>query len=112
MVSDKNIFGKSAHLETGQLLNYIRRSLSKAEEHEVERHLADCELCSDALEGLRKLDADTNMLVIASELHKMARRRNVVRKKIFSQLELVTVFAVTFLLIFLIVIAFIFFIKK
>ncbi|MEC5143711.1 zf-HC2 domain-containing protein [Chitinophaga sp. 212800010-3] len=35
-----------------QLLDYVQGKLSPEEQHEVEMHLADCELCSDALEGL------------------------------------------------------------
>ncbi|MFY0255023.1 anti-sigma factor family protein [Chitinophaga sp. 30R24] len=35
-----------------QLLDYVQGKLTAAEQHEVEMHLADCELCSDALEGL------------------------------------------------------------
>ena len=35
-----------------QLLDYVQGKLTAGEQHEVEMHLADCELCSDALEGL------------------------------------------------------------
>jgi hypothetical protein len=35
-----------------QLLDYVQGKLTAEEQHEVEMHLADCELCSDALEGL------------------------------------------------------------
>lgn len=35
-----------------ELLDYVQGKLSPAARHEVEMHLADCELCSDALEGL------------------------------------------------------------
>ncbi|MBK7183930.1 MAG: energy transducer TonB [Bacteroidetes bacterium] len=34
------------------MYNYIDKKLSAQEEHQVEKHLLDCELCSDALEGL------------------------------------------------------------
>lgn len=34
------------------MYKYIDKKLSASEEHQVEKHLLDCELCSDALEGL------------------------------------------------------------
>jgi len=34
------------------MYKYIDKMLSASEEHQVEKHLLDCELCSDALEGL------------------------------------------------------------
>lgn len=34
------------------MYNYIDKKLRAPEEHQVEKHLLDCELCSDALEGL------------------------------------------------------------
>jgi len=112
MTVDKNIFSPSSHLTTGQMLDYLRHRITKEEAHEVERHLADCEMCSDAIEGLKKLDADAKIQNITAELHKMARKRKVVRRKLFSQLDIISVFAVIFLILFLIVIAFVLFWKK
>ena len=105
MKSDSKIFHASPHLSTEQLLNYLRHSMSKEQAHDVERHLTDCELCSDALEGLKKLDKESSMLRISNELHKMARTRKVVPRKIFSQLDLITLFALVFLVLFLIAVA-------
>ncbi len=112
MSSDKNIFTHSAHLTPEQMLNYLRHQLTKEETHNVERHLADCDLCSDALDGLRKLNADTSMLTITTELQKMARKRKVQKRKIFSQLDLISLFAVIFLVLFLIVVTVVMFWKK
>jgi hypothetical protein len=112
MGSEQNIFGDSKHLTTEQMLNYLGRGLSRQDAHAVERHLADCDLCSDALDGLKKLEADASMLTIASELQKMARKRKVVRRRIFSQLDLIGVFAVVFLILFLIVVAVVLFWKQ
>lgn len=112
MKRDHQIFSGTAHLSTGQLLAYLRHGLEKKELHDVERHLSDCELCSDALEGLKKLDSDSSMMRITGELQKMARKRLSSRKKIFSQMELISVITVVFLIIFLIVIALLFFWKR
>ena len=109
MSSDSKIFQSSQHLSTEQLLNYLRGGMSAKEKHEVERHLTDCDFCSDALEGLRKLDKESSMLRISGELHKMARSRKVVPRKIFSQLDLIALFAVIFLVLFLIAVAFLMF---
>src|SRR3954469_10377718 len=35
-----------------QLLDYVQDRLAPEQQHEVELHLADCELCSEAVEGL------------------------------------------------------------
>ena len=48
----KNIFVPSGCISVEQLFNYQNKKLSKKEMHEVEKHLLDCQLCSDALEGL------------------------------------------------------------
>ncbi|CAN5638561.1 hypothetical protein BH11BAC1_BH11BAC1_09040 [soil metagenome] len=108
----KNIFGDSVHLTTGQMLNYLRHNISREEKHLVERHITDCEFCSDALEGLKKLEADASMLTITAELQKMARKRKVSRRKLFSQFDLISVFAVVFLILFLIVVAVVLFWKR
>lgn len=109
MTNDSKIFHSTPHLSTEQLLNYLRGSMSMKEKHEVESHLTDCDLCSDALEGLRKLDNESSMLRISNELHKMARSRRIKSRKIFSQLDLIALFAVIFLVLFLITVAFLIF---
>lgn len=35
-----------------QLLDYVQGRLTGEEQHEVELHLADCDMCSEAVEGL------------------------------------------------------------
>ncbi|MBW8687655.1 anti-sigma factor family protein [Chitinophaga rhizophila] len=35
-----------------QLLDYVQGRLTADEQHEVELHLADCDMCSEAVEGL------------------------------------------------------------
>jgi hypothetical protein len=105
MKSKSGIFDPSSHLSTERLLNYLRHHDSKEERYETERHLTDCEMCSDALEGLRMLDQQSSMMRISADLHRMAAKRKIRHRKIFSQLELVTLFAVIFLILFLVAIA-------
>jgi hypothetical protein len=47
-----NIFKASACLTEAELKAYISQKLEGEELHRVECHLLDCELCSDAVEGL------------------------------------------------------------
>lgn len=44
----------NSHLTQQQLLSYHAGELDAAAMHRAERHLLDCELCSDALEGLEQ----------------------------------------------------------
>jgi len=53
------------------MFDYIDNKLSPKEQHAVEKHLLDCEFCSDALEGLR-LVKNRNIIGI---LHKEAAAR-------------------------------------
>jgi TonB family protein len=48
------------------MYDYIDKKLSAKEEHRVEKHMIDCELCSDALEGLR-LTKDRNRINVINE---------------------------------------------
>ena len=51
-----------------QLLNYVQGKLSAAEQHEVEKHVADCELCSDALEGLAAIPQKERLPVMVRQM--------------------------------------------
>jgi hypothetical protein len=112
MKKDSNIFQSSTHLTTEQLLNYLRHNMESAEAHGVERHLTDCEFCSDALEGLKNLDRESSMQRISNELHKMARSRFVVRKKLFTRLDVISISAVAFIIFLLTAIALLFFMSS
>ena len=105
MKKEINIFESTSHLSAERMLHFLRHKVSREEAHEIERHLTDCELCSDALEGLKKLDKESSMLRISHELHKLARKRKVVSGKIFTRPDFITLFAVVFILLFLIAIA-------
>jgi hypothetical protein len=56
MQSNKSsLFQSSTCLSKKQLVLYHEHKLSAADTHAVERHLVDCELCSEALEGIALL---------------------------------------------------------
>ena len=47
-----NIFESTDCLSYKQLLAYAENTLSSVEKHTIEKHLIDCPLCSDAIDGL------------------------------------------------------------
>jgi|GEM_PF-3317441 len=49
-----NIFNEGKCLTAAELLAYAQGKLSGAEAHRAEKHLVDCEFCSEALEGIMK----------------------------------------------------------
>ena len=51
----KDIFKHTDCISEEMLLKYISNKLPSAEKHEVEKHLVDCEMCSDAVDGLKMM---------------------------------------------------------
>lgn len=50
------------------LLNYIHGKLNFEEQHTIEMHLLSCELCSDALDGLRLINSGDKATAIVTSL--------------------------------------------
>ena len=48
----RDIFVETSCISQQELLDYLQGKLGQDDRHRVETHLADCEFCSDALEGL------------------------------------------------------------
>jgi hypothetical protein len=109
---DMHIFSGSHHLTRGELVRYSTNALSEAEKHIMEKHLVDCELCSDALEGIAEMRNASALYEVSRELHLRARKKHMLRKKIFSQNELIAIFSVVFLILFIIMISLVFFSRK
>lgn len=64
----KNLFNETECLSEQIIFEYIDNALSPEQRYNVEKHLVDCELCSDALEGLalvnnRNVITDSKKLV-------------------------------------------------
>jgi hypothetical protein len=53
------LFNETGCINSDVLLKYRDHQLTEVEKHAVEEHLVDCELCSDALDGLAKVHAAT-----------------------------------------------------
>ena len=70
---NKNIFQSSTCLTQDELVRYHSTKMSESEKHVVEKHLTDCELCTEALEGIALLP----------DMNAINKVRNEVSKKIF-----------------------------
>jgi tetratricopeptide (TPR) repeat protein len=47
--------GNKDHIDKDTMIRYVNDQLSAREKHRVEKHVMDCGLCSDALEGLMEM---------------------------------------------------------
>ncbi len=110
--SDKNIFSTSRHLTREELVRYSTHGLNENEQHQMEKHLVDCEFCSEALNGISEMKNVSSLYEVSKELHLRARRKHLLKKGIFSQNELIAIFAVVFLILFLILMSIFFFSKQ
>jgi hypothetical protein len=63
------------HINIGVLKNYLDNKLAKAEARKVEEHLLNCELCSDALEGMQLAGAD-HVLNAKKEIDQLIRKKS------------------------------------
>jgi len=70
----KNIFEHTDCVSEEMLTKYIAGKLPPAERHEVEKHLIDCEMCSDAVEGLSMVSGN-KISSITSELNQKIQNR-------------------------------------
>ena len=48
-----HIFSTTTCISKETMLKFINKQLSQKELHEVQKHLIDCDFCSEALEGLK-----------------------------------------------------------
>lgn len=69
------IFYHSECLSEEMLTKYVSGKLSSAEKHRVEKHLVDCEMCSDAVEGLAMIGDEHKISRITSELNQRIQNR-------------------------------------
>ena len=53
---DRTYFNPAKHLTEEQLMRYRREEMSDAEMHRLERHVLECALCNDALEGMELVE--------------------------------------------------------
>ncbi|MFI5219717.1 MAG: tol-pal system YbgF family protein [Bacteroidia bacterium] len=94
------IFDKRLCLSEDELLRYASGKMNEREKHHVEKHITDCELCSDALDGVLLMK---DFSVIGSYkkeiIDSLAGKKNIERKNQFNYywLAAAAVFAVVLL---------------
>lgn len=74
----KNLFNETDCLSEETLFGYIDNKLSDSDRYLVEKHLIDCELCTDALEGLKLV---THRTIIAETRKQVNETFSGIRKK-------------------------------
>ena len=98
----------SMHLSSDNLLKYHRHLLSKDENDLIEKHLKDCEFCSDAMIGIAEMQDALHIYNITHEIKKRMKKRISVRRKIFTGLDLLSIIMILFILGLVILTAFYF----
>ncbi|MBL4594789.1 MAG: hypothetical protein JKX68_13390 [Flavobacteriales bacterium] len=63
-----HIFSNTTCISKETMLRYINKQLSKNELYEVEKHMLDCELCSDAYEGMQFAKNSSILFAIDSQI--------------------------------------------
>jgi len=63
------IFSESGCPSNDILKKYLNGELSHKQQHEIEKHLIDCEMCSDELEGLRIMNNPKEFNAIVDRLN-------------------------------------------
>ena len=64
------IFSETNCPGTQVLQKYLHGELSHAEKHKVEKHLIDCEMCSDELEGLKLLEEQQKTNIVIASINR------------------------------------------
>jgi hypothetical protein len=78
---NKNIFDHRNCLSKEELISYAKATLSEKGKHYVEKHLLDCELCTEALEGIHLLSDPAKLSNISHEMIQRLTEQNPVSKK-------------------------------
>lgn len=68
-----HIFSNTTCISKETMLRYINQQLSKQELYEVEKHMLDCELCSDAMAGMEYAQNSSVLFAIDNEIDQRVR---------------------------------------
>jgi len=88
-----------------QLLDYVQGRLTQEQQHEVEMHLADCELCSEAVEGLATIKQKEQIPVWLQQMRNQMLRKLRSRKRRKDQVTYYTQLAIIVIVILFIILA-------
>lgn len=62
-------------IDNQKLMDYLSGKLSKQEQHEIEKEMADNEMMSDAVEGLKAMQSQQNIQGYVEQLNKDLNRQ-------------------------------------
>jgi len=71
-----HIFSNTTCISKEIMLRYINKQLSKNELYEVEKHMLDCELCSDAYEGIKFAENSSILFAIDNQIDQRVAKGN------------------------------------
>ncbi len=89
------MFNHGSCLTPSEIEQYVSGSLNEKEKRSVELHIADCMLCSDAIEGFALLSDKNNLPFIVAELNKNV--DNKIKKMSPAQAPIIKIFGKRFL---------------
>ena len=75
MEEPKDIFDETSCLTEQQLQQYLQGRLGREEAYKVERHVASCAFCSEALEGLSTMEKPEELPLRMAAMKKRFRRQ-------------------------------------
>jgi hypothetical protein len=75
-------------IDNQRLMGYLRQQLNKADNHEVEKSMADDDFVNDAVEGLQNFDTKKDMQSYVTDLHNDLQKQLAKKKKRKDKLRL------------------------
>jgi TolA-binding protein len=96
------IFSETGCISHETLWRYRQGKLSTKEKHEVELHLTDCELCSDALAGMTEMDSDKVINELRKSVRNISAPKKIIRFSDFRMLAAAAAVAVFFIFMYVI----------
>ena len=108
MKPEEKIFSASGHLTREAMLRY-GSTMPREEKYAVEKHVAGCSLCAEALEGAEKIRKEEQLQSVVSELHASLRKRMKRRGPMPAFGQGYIIAAIVFLIVFLLIVYIVFF---
>jgi anti-sigma factor RsiW len=103
----KDLFTATQCPPQQQLLDYVQGRLTPEQQHEVELHLADCEMCSEAIEGLAAFKHKEQIPGMLKQMKTQVLRNLRMRKRRKDQVAYFTQLAIVVIVIlFILLVAF------
>jgi hypothetical protein len=88
-----------------ELLDYVQGKLSAEKQHEIELHLSDCEMCSEAVEGLNAFKQKEIIPVYLRQMKWQMLRKLKNKKQQKDQITMYTQLAIIVIVILFILLA-------